>query len=281
MNEMESRPGHNRDYIRSRLWDIAALLALLAAFLGTWIYMDSHGLVLHQAFSSRQSREGLEVSPCQGTLLAKKSNSLDGVPFYTEAGGAEQGGLFPEGKCIQVTECAVIDGRKWLHTAYCGLEGWLEESFTRPISDDALYIQAGSKIYVNALAEKGISGYAEPDMTSRTVRDGLVYGEEFIVEELSGGWGKVTDRGETFWIDMYFAGSYPSEYWKVESLRSSQGINLREDPDEDSRSLGKVPEKEAVRVLEFKKGWGRVDYEGQTGWLNLNYCCPDKVPADG
>ncbi len=262
----------------SLLWSFLSVAALAASCLGTWSYMKKHDLVQKKTMTSTIDRESLKIKPYQSTFLAKKSNSLDGVPFYKEPGGTEQGGLFPEGKCIEVKEYTTIHDTKWVHGNYCGLDGWLEEGFVRFISVEPLYILAGTKVYVNAMTEKGIKGYARPDMESDVVREGILYGEEYIVEELSRGWGRVRDQGKEFWINMYFVGSYPSEYWKVESLRSSKGINLRKEPDEHSKSLGKVPENQPVKILEFFRGWGKVVYEGQTGWLKLNYMSPDNVP---
>jgi len=262
----------------SLLWSFLGVAALVASCLGTWSYMKKHDLVQKKTITSKTDRDNLDIKPYHGTYLAKKSNSLDGVPFYIVPGGTEQGGLFPEGKCIEVMEYTQIHDTRWIHAAYCGLDGWLEERFVRNISEKSLYIQVGTKVYVNAMTEKGIKGYAEPGMGSEVVQEGILYGEEYTVEELSRGWGRVTDQGKSFWLNMYFMGSYPSEYWKVESLRSSQGINLRKEPDEHTKSLGKVPENQPVKILEFSRGWGRVVYEGQSGWLKLNYMSPDKVP---
>ncbi|MBR0409380.1 MAG: SH3 domain-containing protein [Eubacterium sp.] len=275
---MENKSGQREKFILSFLWSLMGILSLVAVCLGTWRYMESHNLIRHRAFAP-ESRDNLEIRACEGTVLATKSNALDGVPFYTEPGSTEMAGRFPEGKCIQSKEYTEINGCKWIHAVYCGLDGWLEESFTRPISRDARYIRKGTRVYVNALTEKGIKGYAKPDMESQIVREGLLYGDEFTIEALSDGWGRVTDRGETFWIFMYFMGSYPSEYWKIESLASSGGINLRKEPDKSSKSLGKVPENQPVKVLEFHRGWGCVDYRGQRGWLCLAYMSPDALPA--
>ena len=263
----------------SLLWQFLGVLALLAACAGTWTYMRNHGLFQRQELAGNVDMNTQEIIPIEGTVLAKKSNSLDGVPFYTSPGGTQQGGFFPEGKCIQILEYTNLGGTMWYHTAYCGLDGWLEERFTRPISKEALYIRIGTLVYVNALTEKGIKGYAGPDMGAEVVREGIPYGAEFTVEELTDGWGRVTDEGQTFWIYMYFMGSYPSEYWKIESLRSDEGINLREKPDVHAKSLGKVPENEPVVILEFRLGWGKVNYKGQTGWLKLSYMSPDAVPG--
>ncbi len=265
--------------IFSLLWSLLGVLALVAACLGTWQYMKEHNMVQRRTVTGGQADlEKLDVEPYPGTLLAKKSNSLDGVPFYSGPGSSEQTGLFPEGKCIQVTEFTELDGLRWVHASYCGLDGWLSDKYVLVLTREAIYIKPGTLVYVNAMTEKGIQGYARPDMASEVVRSGLLYGEEFTVEELDHGWGRVTDQGETFWINMYFMGSYPSEYWKVESLRSSEGINLRQEPDEHSKSLGKVPENQEVLVLEFHKGWGRVEYGGLSGWLKLSYMSPDKLP---
>lgn len=209
-----------------------------------------------------------------GTWCTLKSNSLDGVPIYPEAGETFQSGLLPEGKCCELIRTEEADGKVWAEVSYCGQSGWLKLDQLHYISENTYYIRPGDTVYVNALTEKGIKAYKTPSSSSEIAEEGIVYGREFIVQELQDGWGKVqTDSGE-FWLNMYHMGSYPVKSWRVETLSSAAEINLREKPDEEAKSLCKVPENTVVTVERFKNGWGKIQYEGQEGWVMLHYLTP-------
>lgn len=209
-----------------------------------------------------------------GTWCTLKSNALDGVPIYPGAGEAFQSGLIPEGKCCELVGVTEYDGKPWAQVSYCGLTGWLKLKQLHFISADARYIRPGDTVYMNAITEKGISGYTEPSMSSEKAVDSLRYGEEFVIKELQNGWGLTQRDGKQFWINMYHMGSYPSDNWRVETLSSAAEINLREEPEEESRSLAKVPEDTVLTMKKYRNGWGRVQYNGQTGWVMLHYLTP-------
>ena len=151
--------------------------------------------------------------------------------------------------------------------SYCGQSGWLKLEELHYISGDACYIRPGDTVYVNALTEKGIKGYKAPSSASEIAEEGIAYGTEFTVQEFKNGWGLVQTDNSKFWLNMYHMGSYPVKSWRVETLSSAAEINLREEPDEGAGSLCKVPEDTVVTVERFKNGWGKIQYEGQEGWV--------------
>ena len=210
----------------------------------------------------------------KGTWCTIKSNSLDGVPVYARPGDTAQIAFVPEGKYVQLLEEVLAGQKEWGKIDYCGITAWIPMKRINYITEDKAFIKEGDLIYMNALSEKGISAYAEPSQESEPVAEGLVYGTEFTVEALENGWARVNHEGKECWINMYHMGSYGTDLWKVESLTRVQQINLREDSKRESRMLCKVPEKQKLSILEFKKGWGAVEYDGYRGWVMLHYLTP-------
>lgn len=52
---------------------------------------------------------------------------------------------------------------------------------------------------------------------------------------------------------------------------TASALNLRENPDSDSESLALIPNGEKVTVTEFSDGWGKTSYNGETGWISMQY----------
>lgn len=49
-------------------------------------------------------------------------------------------------------------------------------------------------------------------------------------------------------------------------------LNLREEPLQDSESLGRIPRGTNIDVYEINDHWGFTEYNGTEGWVNLEYC---------
>ena len=119
-----------------------------------------------------------------GTWCTIKSNSLDGVPIYDEAGGSVPIGSLPEGKLCELTDSTIKEGKKWGKVKYAGLSGWMKMSYLKYICQESISIQEDSQIYINVSTEKGIRMYQEPDVTSDAVLKGIPYGAEATVDNL-------------------------------------------------------------------------------------------------
>ena len=259
-----------------KLIDIIALLCLAAVFLFTFSYLK---IWWTEEIGEKRQEQNIWKEKRTGTWCTIKSNSLDGVPIYDEAGGSVPIGSLPEGKLCELTDSTIKEGKKWGKVKYAGLSGWMKMSYLKYICQESISIQEDSQIYINVSTEKGIRMYQEPDVTSDAVLKGIPYGAEFIVQETRDGWGKVSNNGRIGWINLYYAGCYPESSkaaWKVETLSSAQQINFREKPGEDQRSIAKVPENTYLEMKEFKNGWGRTEYGGQEGWVKLSYLTPCK-----
>lgn len=55
------------------------------------------------------------------------------------------------------------------------------------------------------------------------------------------------------------------------SLRASYNINLRAGPGIGYQILAEIPYQALMRATERLDAWYKVDYEGQTGWVNIGY----------
>lgn len=259
--------------VHKKIIDAFSVICLIAVFIFSFAYLQNWKTESAEGATGEIGKE----EERRGTWCTIKSNSLDGVPIYDEPDGAMTVGSLPEGKLCELIDSQIREGKKWGKVEYAGLSGWMKMSFLHYLCPENISIRKGSIIYINASTEKGIRMYQQPDVRAKVIADKILYGTEYQIQEVKSGWGKVNDNGRIGWINLYYAGCYPPQEnaaWKVETLSKAQEINFRQAPGENQRSIGKVPENQYLEMIDFQNGWGKTQYNGQTGWVMLSYLTP-------
>ena len=227
---------------------------------------------------SQETNADAGSTAVSGTYVTYKSVNMDNIPVYSEAGGENMCGKLPEGQPCEALEKKECDGVNWCKVDYCGKSGWIEEQYLRYISSEKnyFYLQEDSTKNVVFNNEESIKLHTEPKTKSPYAAIDIPYGTEFTVSELKNGWAKVAYNGAESWLDMKVAGCYNANYWQVEICNGSttKEINLREKSNEKSKSLAKIPTGTVLSILQFKKGWGKISYNGKEGWIKLHYATP-------
>ena len=136
-----------------KLIDIIALLCLAAVFLFTFSYLKSWWT---EEIGEKRQEQNIWKEKRTGTWCTIKSNSLDGVPIYDEAGGSVPIGSLPEGKLCELTDSTIKEGKKWGKVKYAGLSGWMKMSYLKYICQESISIQKDSQIYINVSTEKPV-----------------------------------------------------------------------------------------------------------------------------
>ena len=52
----------------------------------------------------------------------------------------------------------------------------------------------------------------------------------------------------------------------------SSNLNIRSSPDANTTIIGKIPGNTRVNITQVNGNWGRVTYDGNTGWVSLDWC---------
>ena len=95
-------------------------------------------------------------------------------------------------------------------------------------------------------------------------------------------------------LEMRFPDGCKLDSWEEEhtmatiATRASMRLNVREEADKNSKSLGQLKSGAIVRVLSTEGDWSQIEYDGQTGYLLSKYIdtysetvkCYDFVAAD-
>lgn len=66
-----------------------------------------------------------------------------------------------------------------------------------------------------------------------------------------------------------------SEWYTVTTEKDP--LNLRAEPRQSAKTLGKVPRGAYIEVTDFSDTWGNITYDGTNGWVNLSYCTKGDV----
>lgn len=52
----------------------------------------------------------------------------------------------------------------------------------------------------------------------------------------------------------------------------SSNLNIRSSPDANTTIIGKIPGNTRINITQVNGNWGRVTYDGNTGWVSLDWC---------
>lgn len=62
------------------------------------------------------------------------------------------------------------------------------------------------------------------------------------------------------------------QYPYIYTITANPSLIMREGPRASGRILTRVPNGVMVKVTEVENDWGKITYDGKTGWVNLYYC---------
>lgn len=93
-------------------------------------------------------------------------------------------------------------------------------------------------------------------------------GETHSYYQTSGNWIRLSNG----WVNSnYMELEYNIASGTVGTVNTGE-LNVRENPDADSKSLATVKKGDEVTILEVKGTWGKIEYQsGDFGWINLDY----------
>ena len=94
--------------------------------------------------------------------------------------------------------------------------------------------------------------------------------------EIKDNWGKISYNGVEGWISLdytSYGGVVP--FFTTGLYSTVADLNLRQEADINSKSQLIVPVSTTLPVTEIKDNWGKVEYNGKTGWICMDYTSYD------
>ena len=112
----------------------------------------------------------------------------------------------------------------------------------------------------------------------------LAKGTIVEVESLSGKWAKLTHEGMTGYASTKYMSPYGGETpeepkEEIADIReTTNNLNLRKGPGTDQDILLTIPKGTFITILEIEGDWGKVTYNGQMGYVSIDYLTKVTTP---
>lgn len=102
-------------------------------------------------------------------------------------------------------------------------------------------------------------------------------GKVVTISDISNNWGKTTYNGKTGYISMQYATKYiPSTSSSTSKnqykITPKEGLNVRSGRGTNYKKVTAIPYNKIVTVSDIQSGWGKVTYNGKTGYISMKYC---------
>ena len=130
-----------------------------------------------------------------------------------------------------------------------------------------------------------------PDMKSRKYTI-IPEDTEIFIDRISGAWGHTAYNGYTGWVSLMFTKiAGPCEAQRPEELNDEplyymvgdtdgQGLELRLKPTSDSSTFGPLEDGTVVMTEAWQQGWIFTSFDGNYGWLSLEYLEETEAPRE-
>ena len=223
----------------------------------------------------------------QPSYLTKKFSGDHKIYLYANAEGEEKVHYDNNDDNDRLPECVFVaklgESAERTKVYFAGLTGWVKSSEIEYFSDDVYYLYDGhlsEKIYQAYKSGKGgILPHYKPsssDDSKFPEKDRVSYGKEFKVKEIKDGFARVNYKGENCWVDMHYFRTYAHDTprWETDN-QSDNVVALRSKKKFKKKyEILDIPNFTDITVTKIEKGWGRVEYRGKTGWVDLKCCKP-------
>ncbi len=192
------------------------------------------------------------------------------------------------------TKVKVIEKKNgWAKIFYSDKEGWVSSEY---LSSSGFSEIPNKYSYVTEIGDVDVTD--EEAFVSASILnlrssplDGLIigripYGTKVKVVEKKKGWAKIFYSNQEGWVSRDYLSSSgfsaaKPQYSRVSKIRETDAtaarafvsasiLNFRSSP-LDGQVIGKIPYGTKVNVIEKKKGWAKILYSNQEGWVSRDY----------
>lgn len=217
-------------------------------------YMDLSGWVSADCIETESESEciGYGTVTTEGLNLrekaSKKSTALEKIP---------------KGVVLQITD--KVRKGKWLAATYNGMSGYVSAEYI-DLSDSCTegYIQ----VTASSLSLRSGAGSNYARLTT------IPSGKVLTVEGAVGAWYQVTYDKFTGYVSGAFVSATTKDGFSSAAdfvEITADGLTLRADATTDSAALDTIPSGTILSVSGIYDGWYKVDYNGQTGFIDAGY----------
>ena len=181
---------------------------------------------------------------------------------------------------------------------------WIRVSLTAAVLTAALTVSAAAASFGTGVVDAGDGLNLRVEATTGSASKGVVlHGTQVeVLEDAVDGWYKVSYNGQTGYMSAEFLKVTPAapeesapvaEAPEAEAEEEGLGngkvtltsgmLNLRAEPNTDSKCLGSICNGAVLALEESVDGWYRVTYHGVAGYVSGDYIVPtdEEIPEAG
>lgn len=111
--------------------------------------------------------------------------------------------------------------------------------------------------------------------TNTSILTSIPKGKVVSVSDIQNNWGKVSYNGKTGYIYMQYTQKYTASSNSSSSTSSSykttENLRIRKGRGTSYATLTTIPKGKTVNVTDIKDNWGKVSYNGKTGYSSMKY----------
>lgn len=168
-----------------------------------------------------------------------------------------------------------VDGH-WGYVCYNGNMGWVNLQYAKKVQGDFEY---STGVYTTAEP----LNYRDSNSTSADSYGIIPADTEIRITQVKDNWGKTIYEGKTAWVCLDYVSEGYTDFssatniavsnsnYKLGVYEAQEDLNLREAPSTTNERVGLVEEGTTLNVISISDGWGKVAYDGQIGWICLEY----------
>jgi uncharacterized protein YgiM (DUF1202 family) len=180
--------------------------------------------------------------------------------------------ILPYGTQLNVSD---TDG-EWGYGCYNGNMGWFNLGYTTKVQSSYKY---STGVYTTAEP----LNYRASASTSAESYGVIPIGTTVEVTEVSKEWGKVSYGGKSAWVCLSYASEGETTYSSavdvavsntddnIGTYTTTDNLCLRRGTSTSATKLDVIDEGTDIDVVEIVDGWGKTVYDGQVGWVCLDY----------
>ena len=215
-------------------------------------------------------------------------------------------GVVPKGTSVTATQIS----NNWGKITYGGKTGWMSLKYSTktgtvsaPAATTAKTTTTNTATAATASATEAgtttkTSSYVYQTTTNVNLRSGndtsysklavVPKGTAVTVTEIKNNWGKLSYGGKTGWISLQYASKKGANVVTTittvasntasstsksvsYSYTTTANLNLRKSYSTSSAKILTMPKGTNLTVTEIKNDWGKVSYQGNAGWMCLQY----------
>ena len=195
------------------------------------------------------------------------------------------------GKLYGGSACEILDetGDGWLHISSGGIEGYIHSDYVKRGEEAEALARENIKLRATVNADK-LFIREEASTEARPVGTAL-QNERYVVEEQRDGWVKVASG----WMSAdYLTVGYALNEARKLDMRAmvlnmydnlgvsevSSYLNIREEPKEDGKIIGKLTSKAGCDILETAGDWLSIRSGGIEGYVKAEYIATGQQAKD-